>query len=124
MKRNKGFTLIEVLLAIVIAGLAFVMLSQGLGGAANSSASAQRRTHAVMLASQKMVDVETGAVDPAHQNDQGNFSSPDEDYSYTVTAATTTQSNVYDVTVSVRYGSGDEEQIVLHRLINTALRAK
>lgn len=122
-KTDSGFTLIEVLLAVIIAGLAFVILSQGMGGAAQGSSLSQKRTRGVMLASQKMVEVETGALDPSRQNDQGNFPAPDEEYSYEMTAATTTQTSVYDVSVTVRWGTADAESVVLHRLINMALRA-
>jgi type II secretion system protein I len=121
MRRSKGFTLIEVLLAVVIVGLAFVILSQGMGGAAQASSISQKRTRAIFLASQKMVEVETGALDPARQNDQGNFPEPDEHYSYLMTAETTTQTDVYKVTVTVKW---EDSEITLTRLINMTLRVK
>lgn len=116
---KRGFTLIEVLLAVVIVGLAFVILSQGMGGAAQASSVSQKRTRAVYLASQKMVEVEAGAIDPARQNEQGTFPEPDEIFSYVVTATTTAQTDVYSVTVTVTW---EESELTLTRLINTKLR--
>jgi hypothetical protein len=77
-----------------------------------------------MLASRKMVEVETGMLDASRQNDQGVFAPPDEDFAYEMKVATTTQTNVSDVLIIVSWGPAESERVELSRLIHTALRPK
>jgi type II secretory pathway pseudopilin PulG len=113
----------EVLLAIIIVGAAFVILSQGMGSAAQASSVSQKRTRGVWLASQKLIDVETGALDPSRQNEQGVFPAPDEAYSFQISAQATSQTDVYDVSVTVRWSDSEADSILLHRLIHMKLRS-
>ncbi len=60
--REGGFTLIEVLVALVVAVAAMALLSQGFSTGARASAVSQNATRAAVLAQRVMCDYETGEL--------------------------------------------------------------
>lgn len=62
MRRDAGFTLIEVLVALVVAVAAMAILSQGFSTGAKASVSSQNATRAAILAGRVMTDYESGEL--------------------------------------------------------------
>ena len=59
---RRGFTLIEVLVALVVAVAAMALLSQGFTTGARASTTAQFATRAALLAQRVVTDFETGVL--------------------------------------------------------------
>jgi prepilin-type N-terminal cleavage/methylation domain-containing protein len=67
--RRAGFTLMEVLVAMVVLGTGIVLLSQGLTAAIRSSAQAERTTRACGVADEILQRMETGEIDFLSETD-------------------------------------------------------
>lgn len=121
---TRGFTLIEVLAAVVIMGVAFAVIAQGLISASNASVVSQAYTRAVMVAASKMAEVEAGAY-PLNQNFTEKVESDTYTFDVTVTPVQTDRAGLYEVTVEVKWTmSNREHKTVLTRLLHEALRKK
>jgi len=70
--RRKGFTLIEVLVALVVTVAALTVVCQGFATGARASVAAQKTTRAALLAQRVLTDVETGVI-PLGQSSAGTF---------------------------------------------------
>lgn len=55
---QRGFTLVEILVALVVVMMGVVVLSQSLGGAASAYTWLDERTRAYMIASDKLVEMQ------------------------------------------------------------------
>jgi prepilin-type N-terminal cleavage/methylation domain-containing protein len=80
MKNRRGFTLIEVLVALVVAVAALSLISQGFMTGARSSATSQYATRAALCAQRVLTDYETGELDLTSPQ-SGTFDD-DPDFSY------------------------------------------
>ena len=80
MKNRRGFTLIEVLVALVVAVAALSLISQGFMTGARSSATSQNATRAALYAQRVLTDYETGEIDLTSAQ-RGTFDD-DPDFSY------------------------------------------
>lgn len=58
MRRQQGFTLVEVLVALAVLVAAVVVLAQSLGGAASAYTWMEERTDAWLIASDKLVELQ------------------------------------------------------------------
>jgi prepilin-type N-terminal cleavage/methylation domain-containing protein len=77
---RRGFTLIEVLVALVVAVAAMALLSQGFTTGARASTTAQYATRAALLAQRVVTDFETGVLSLT-SNQNGTFDD-EPDFSY------------------------------------------
>lgn len=80
MRREAGFTLIEVLVALVVAVAGMAVVSQGFTTGARASSRSQNTTRAAFLAKHLITDFETGAL-TLTQSHAGPFDDAP-DYSY------------------------------------------
>ena len=121
---RNGFTLVEVLAALVIMGVAFGVLAQGLASAARSSSVSQAYTRAVAVAAGKMAEVEAGA----YALTAGVTERLEEDlydFDIVITPMPSTRKGLTEVTVAVKWMlHGRENRVVLTRYIHEALRKK
>ncbi len=62
MRRSAGFTLIEVLVALVVTVAAVTLMAQGFTTGARASTVSQNGTRAALLAQQVLTDFETGEL--------------------------------------------------------------
>lgn len=119
---ERGFTLLEVLISLVIVVAAVSVIAQGFSAGSQGAYFAEAETTATMLADLKMTEVETGEIALA-TGDQGTF--PDREgfrYEVTVEADVT---GLYRVKVEVFYSDGVEERsIALHRLMRERPKAE
>lgn len=111
---NRGFTLLEVLVALVVVVAAGAVVSQGFFAGARASSRAELETTAARLASQKMAELEIGES-PLGQSDSGTF---DEAAGFRYERTSEKDSiGLYKVAVTVYYadGGGEERSFALHR---------
>lgn len=114
MNDGRGFTLVEVLLALVIIGASVLIIAQGLASSARASAVAQETTAAAQLAAQKMAEVEAGAIDYSRGS-----SGTAEPFTWEVIPGTSSTTDLFPVTVRVSWKQYSYE---LHRYICASLR--
>jgi type II secretory pathway pseudopilin PulG len=122
MSRSRsGLTLIEVLVAMVVAVAAMGILAQGFTTGARASMTAQNATRAAFLAQQVVAELETGELQLAQSN-SGPFEE-DPDFSFETTTeaysdALGTVTGLNSVRVTVRWKErGQEREYVLSRLM-------
>lgn len=85
-RRTKGFTLLEVVIALAIMTVAFGSILAVQGGAVNASARAKQMNIVSMLAKNKMVETEFKiqgkAFDEVQKTEGGTFEPPYEDFTW------------------------------------------
>ena len=112
---NRGFTLIEVLVALVVAVAAMAVISQGFSAGARGSVVSQNATRAALLAGQVITDYETGELAPS-QADSRTFPEAPEFAAETTVEAS--DPGLLLVTVTVTWEEqGQERAYALTRLL-------
>ena len=110
MKRpDGGFTLIEVLVALVVTVSALAIISQGLTTGGRASVISQNATKAAMLAQRVMTGLETGEI----SLDAGDSKAFDDepDFSYeTLSVPDPDEAGLIDVTVTVKWKETKDEE--------------
>jgi len=118
VRRQQGFTLIEVLVALVVAVAAMTLLSQGFSTGARASTTAQYATRAAILGQRVITDLETGAVS-ADGNQSGSFED-EPDFTYQTTSETGEVTGLNKLTVTVKWQERNQDrEYVLVRLLRT-----
>jgi prepilin-type N-terminal cleavage/methylation domain-containing protein len=118
VRRQQGFTLIEVLVALVVAVAAMTLLSQGFSTGARASTTAQYATRAAILGQRVITDLETGAVS-ADGNQSGGFDD-EPDFTYQTTSETGEVTGLNKLTVTVKWQERNQDrEYVLVRLLRT-----
>jgi prepilin-type N-terminal cleavage/methylation domain-containing protein len=108
MKRKAGFTLIEVLVALVVAVAAMALLSQGFTTGARASTTAQYATRAALLAQRVITDFETGQL-TLGSNQSGKFED-DPDFSYEARSETGSLSGLTQLTISIKWQERNQDR--------------
>jgi len=106
---RRGFTLIEVLVALVVAVAAMALLSQGFTTGARASTSAQFATRAAMLAQRVLTDFETGQL-PLTSNQSGGFDD-EPDFSYETTSATGSITGLTQLTIRIKWQERNQDRV-------------
>lgn len=114
--RRAGFTLVEVLVALVVAVAAMTLLSQGFMTGARASTSSQAATRAALVAQRALTEFETGQLSPS-SGQNGTF--PDEpDFSFETTSTTGEVTGLTKITVTVKWKEQNQDRTyVLTRLL-------
>ena len=116
MKTRGGFTLIEVLVALVVAVAALSLLSQGFMTGARASTTSQYATRAALLAQRVITDYETGSL-TVGTTQTGTFDD-DPDFSYETQFATGDVTGLTKLTVAVKWKErNDDRKYELVRLL-------
>ncbi len=112
-ERDNGFTLLEVMIALAIVGIALVTLI-GLETRTVQLAERQQRvTQATLLAQGKMTEIETGAQSLSGLSGrEGTFEAPFELYRWSVTLEGTPLPSIEMVTVTVAWGEESRNEQV------------
>ena len=82
-RRDRGFTLAEVLVTIVVVGTALVVLTQGIALGVRADARAERHTMAAMVLNETVARLETGEISLT-ENSDGEFEQIAPGYHYRV----------------------------------------
>jgi len=113
MGRSDGFTLLEVMIALVIVATVLVSLLGLQARTIGISERQQRVTTATMLAQERMNQVELAGSGQSRDGD-GLFSEPFADYRWQVRYNSTPLASVQEVSVTVAWGDeGSNEDVVL-----------
>ncbi len=108
---NSGFTLLEVMVALSIVGIALVVM---LGLAQRSilvNDRLQHMTRATLLAKQKMAEIENGISSGLDQN-KGDFTEPNQAYSWRRVTTPTPIAGIAQIDLSVIWGDEQENELV------------
>jgi general secretion pathway protein I len=114
MKSSRGFTLLEVMIALAIVSVALVSLLALANRSIGVQSRLERLTQATLLAQRKMGEVEAaGKTDAvAAQATQGSFEPPFEEYRWRLAFEETPLAAVRRVTVTVAWGDeGRNERV-------------
>ena len=115
--RSRGFTLVEVLLALVVTVSALAILSQGLMTGGRASSSAQNGTRAALVAERVIAGLETGEITLTSISNQSFDDEPTflYDIQYDLDPD---QNTLDDVTVTVRWKEMEQDRsFVLMRIL-------
>ena len=104
-----GFTLAEVLVAMVVLSSGLLIISQGFLTGGTASVRAQQLTIASNLADAKMAEIEAGIV-PFTAGANGTFELEGEpDYSWTLTPESTATTGLTKLTLTVKWKERNED---------------
>ena len=111
---NRGFTLLEVMIALAIVGIALVSLLSLANRSIAVNTRLQKITQATLLAQQKMSEIEAAAsqsgAGTTEQN--GTFDSPFDGYRWEVAYHDTPLQSVQEVVVTVLWGERQKNEMV------------
>jgi prepilin-type N-terminal cleavage/methylation domain-containing protein len=110
-----GFTLVEVLVAMVVAVAAFSILAQGFTTGGHAAVAARSTTTAAGLAQRVLTDLESGVLAP-DQSTSGDFDD-EPDFAWSTTSAAD-EPGLRLITVTVKWTEQNQERTyVLTRLL-------
>jgi len=109
MKKSRGFTLIEVLVALVVAVAALSLLSQGFMTGARASTTSQFATRAALHAQRVLTEYETGAL-TVGTTQTGSFDD-DPDFSYETKFSTGDVTGLTKVTIVVKWKERNDDRM-------------
>ena len=116
MRCRAGFTLVEVLVALVVAVAAMTLLSQGFMTGARASTSSQFSTRAAILAQRVLTDFETGQLS-AGSGQNGSFDD-EPDFSFESKSETGEVAGLVKLTITVKWQERNQDRTyVLTRLL-------
>lgn len=107
-RRDRGFTLVEVVAALVITGVVVTMVAQGFTNGARAVSVSRDRTRAALIARNVLTDVETGSL-PYDRGEPRGPSEEEKGYDVEVLSETTDVDRLYLVTVNVFWQEGARE---------------
>ncbi len=112
--REKGFTLLEVMIALAIIGIALVALLALSNRSIAVNARLQNITQATLLAQDKMTEVEVILQQDPTQltNQEGVFGKPFDGYRWRTTFEDTPLPSIKQVTVTVLWGEEKRNEMV------------
>ena len=108
---NAGFTLLEVMIALLIIATSFVVLLHTRNQSVITADYAKRATVATLLASEKMSDIEQEDF-PDTGDDSSNFGDDYPEYRWKTSVSDTAYENIREVKVEILWGEGNSERSI------------
>lgn len=116
--RSDGFTLVEVLCALVILTSAIILIAQGFSTGIRGTELAQRTTIAEMLAEDIIGRLEAGEI-AVNKDSEGDFAPDFERYSWSTTSTTAGLPGLYQIMLRITWTDrGEPRDFLVARLIN------
>lgn len=120
IRLQKGFTLVEVLLAAILLAVIATSISQGVADVYLSISRESKRNEAIRYAEDIMAQVETGLIDPVRQA-EGKVEQ-DNAFSYVIASSADTTTGIQTITVTVSWDvRGFAQSVVISKMFNSAL---
>src|SRR3990170_3193521 len=108
---NSGFTLLEVMVALLIIATSFVVLLHTRNQSVTAADYAKRTTVATLLASERMSEIEQEDF-PDTGEDNSNFGDDYPEYRWKTSVSDTAYENIREVKVEVLWGEGSSERSI------------
>lgn len=112
---QQGFTIVEVLVALVLLGVAVMMTVQLTTQNQNALAKTHQQDVAIMLARQKLFELEDDGIS-ASTGKSGDFDNEHQAFSWKATAHATDISEIYRLLLVVSWGKEEEEHVAIEKL--------
>ena len=100
-RQQRGFTLIEVMVALVIVALSLTTVSAAISQMADAAISMQQRTYASWIAQNKIAEMRLANVIPEVSETEGDIVYAGREWLWTATVSETGVENLFRVDVSV-----------------------
>lgn len=115
MRRNRGFTLLEILVALAILSSTLVVAFRVVSGGIQAESRSERWLHATLLGEAEIR--KSLATFPETGDSEGVFPDPDDDYRWKLTVAQALHKDAREVHLIVRWeGDGQEESVTVSGL--------
>jgi len=108
VSRARGFTLIEVMVALVIAVLALVAVMASISQMVDAGTAMRDRTFAAWIAQNKITELRLANVEPEVSETNGEVEFAGLDWDWTATVSETGVQYLYRVDVDVSFAGRDE----------------
>lgn len=105
---NRGFTLIEVMVALVIAALAMAGISASISQMADAAITMQQRTYASWIGMNQVTQMRLANVIPEVAESNGEVTYANQDWLWTATVSETGVENLFRVDVAVSLAASGE----------------
>ena len=103
---GRGFTLLEVLIAMLVLSISFLWLLKAETQGIDMSVRSKFITTSTLLAQQRLAEITSGEESIAAGGDQGDFGEDFEGYTYTEEIEPTPLDGYYKYTLNVIWGKG------------------
>ena len=118
---KRGFTLLEVMVALAIVGIALVVMLGLVQRSILVNSRLQHLTRATLLAKQQLAELENG-LNPGEQT-QGVFAEPNQGYRWRSVYTPTPIAGIVQIDLSVLWGSeANNELVILTSFVKEGLR--
>jgi general secretion pathway protein I len=107
---NKGFTLIEVMVALVIVGLSLTAVAASMSQMIEASRAMRDRTYASWIAQNRIAELRLAAATPDVGSSDGEVQYANTDWSWRATISETGVDELYRIDVAVAF-AGSEDTI-------------
>ncbi len=108
MKTSRGFTLIEVMVAMAIAALGLAAVAASVSQMIDAGTSMQQRTYASWIAQNKIAEMRLANVIPEVSESSGDTIFANREWLWRATVSDTGVENLFRVDVQVGLADGDE----------------
>ncbi len=107
-KTSGGFTLIEVMVALVIASMALVAVMASISQMIDAGTAMRDRTYAAWIAHNKITEMRLANIEPEVDDTSGQVEFADLDWNWTATVSETGIEFLYRVDVAVTFAGSDD----------------
>ncbi len=107
-ERTAGFTLVEVMVALAIAGLSLAAVAASISQMVDAGAAMQERTYASWIAQNKITELRLANVVPEVSQTNGELQYAALEWAWRATISETGVENLFRVEVAVSYAGSDD----------------
>lgn len=106
--RSRGFTLIEVMVALVVAALALVAVMASISQMIDAGTAMRDRTYASWIAQNKIAELRLANTEPEVSTSNGEVDFAGQEWGWTATISETGVQYLYRVDVGVTFAGSDD----------------